>query len=133
MPYGRELALVLILVTQGCVSPEPDPEIAPDPRDFAREARQLAEEGRYLEAAHQLFLASLQRVVQARMIELQPNHTNRVIRTALESSSIPSALRVELVELVRTTDRAWFRNRADDPELYARWAEAYGQLVQVTG
>jgi hypothetical protein len=113
-------------------SPEQaSPEVFSAPRDFAREARLLATEGRHLEAAHQLFLASLQRAAQSGLINLQPNDTNAAVRAALESSSIPSALCTELVALIHTTERAWFRNRTNDPELYARWARAYGQLIQV--
>lgn len=114
--------------------PDPDASVSDTrpARDLAAEARQLAARGRHLDAAHQLLLACLQRAARSGLIELRPDHTNRIVRRALEASSIPGDLRVELDELIGATERVWFRTRDDEPELYARWIRAYDRLCEVT-
>ena len=100
--------------------------------DFPGQSRRLAEEGRYVDAAHCLLLASLQCSAHSGLIELHPEDTNRDVRGRLEVARLPGPLRAELLELMRITERAWFRDRVEDPALYARWSAAYGRLVDAT-
>jgi len=116
---------------RGSTAPEPSRGAAPL-FDFLGPSRGLALEGRYLEAAHRLLLACLQRSAHAGLIELHPEDTNRKVCERFEVARLPGTLRAELLELVRLTERAWFRDRVDDPVLYERWAAAYGRLVEAT-
>ena len=100
--------------------------------DFAAEARALAANGRYLEAAHRLLLASLARMAQARVIELEPDHTNEIVSSRIRASSLPLELRDELVGLIGRTERAWFGTRRSEPALYEDWASTFEKLVVAT-
>lgn len=97
--------------------------------DLAREAEELAAAGRHLEAAHRLMIASLATAARAAVIDIRPEHTNRVIRERLSGSPLPSDLRSELTELIAATERRWFRDRENDPEIYVRWRAAFGRLA----
>lgn len=101
--------------------------------DFSDQARSLAGEGRYLEAAHRLLLATLQHSARAGLIELRPEDTNRKVRERLNRAGLPARLRGELLALMLETERAWFRDREDDAVLYQRWSAAYGNLTEATG
>ena len=100
--------------------------------DLAREAEALAAGGRYLDAAHRLMLASFRTLAERSVIELRPDRSNRWIRAALRGSTLAENLAAELDALVERTERRWFgdraRDRANDPEIYARWRSAYEQL-----
>ena len=114
---------------------EPAPERTPagvERPDLALEAERLAGQGRHLEAAHCLLLAALERLARAGWIDLQPEHTNRVVRARLGASRLPGGLGAELVELIAATERNWFRERSDDPDLYGRWRTAYGRIAGMT-
>ncbi len=101
-------------------------------KDFGAVADELARNGRYLEATHQLLLACLQRAAQSGVIELHADDTNGIARTRLEASSLSAQLRTELLQLINTTERIWFRDRSDDPDLYNRWSRAYHDLLKQT-
>ncbi len=112
---------------------EPEPasaqrSFAVDSPDLAREAESLAAGGRYLDAAHRLMLASFRTLAERSLIELRPDRSNRWIRSALRGSPLAQGLAVEIDALVERTERRWFGNRAEDPEIYARWRSAYEQL-----
>jgi hypothetical protein len=96
--------------------------------DLAREAESLAASGRYLDAAHRLMLASFRTLAERSVIELRPDRSNRWIRAALRGSTLAENLAVELDALVERTERRWFGDRQNDPEIYARWRSAYEQL-----
>lgn len=104
------------------------PAPAPAPLDLVALARELAEAGRFLEATHQLLLATLRRIAHAGVIDLRPEDTNREVCLRLRRSALPESLRVELISLVGATERSWFRDRVQDPDLYRRWEVAYGRL-----
>ncbi|MGA8059546.1 MAG: hypothetical protein WB999_14960, partial [Candidatus Binataceae bacterium] len=65
-------------------------------RDLAEEAEALAADGRYLEAAHRLMLASFRALAERSVIELRPDRPNRWIRTALLRSSLAEGLALEI-------------------------------------
>jgi len=96
--------------------------------DLAREAESLAASGRYLDAAHRLMLASFRTLAERSVIELRPDRSNRWIRAALRGSTLAENLAAELDALVERTERRWFGDRVNDPEIYARWRSAYEQL-----
>ena len=96
--------------------------------DLAREAEALAASGRYLDAAHRLMLASFRTMAERALIELRPDRPNRWIRAALRGSALAENLSIEIDALVERTERRWFGDRANDPEIYARWRLAYEQL-----
>jgi hypothetical protein len=111
------------------------PEPAPSKRaagttlpDFAREAESLAASGRHLEAAHQLMIASLRALASRSVIELRPDRSNSWIRDALRGSTLGENLAIEIDALIQRTERRWFGDRANDPEIYARWRLAFEQL-----
>lgn len=97
--------------------------------DLAREADALAADGRYLEAAHRLMLASFRTLAENSVIELSPERSNRWIRAALRESSLAQPLAVELDALVERTERKWFGERANDPRIYAEWRSAFERLT----
>jgi len=96
--------------------------------DLAREAEALAAGGRYLDAAHRLMLASFRTLGERSLIELRPDRSNRWIRAALGSSALGHNLAAEIDTLIERTERRWFGDRSDDPEIYARWRVAFDQL-----
>jgi biopolymer transport protein ExbB/TolQ len=99
-----------------------------NPTDLSREAEALAASGRYLDAAHRLMLASFRTLAERSVIELRPDRSNRWIRAALRGSTLAENLTAELDALVERTERRWFGDRKNDPEIYARWRTAYEQL-----
>jgi hypothetical protein len=96
--------------------------------DLAREAELLAATGRYLDAAHRLMLASFRTLAERSLIELRPDRSNRWIRSALSAAPLGPTLAVELDALIERTEHRWFGDRADDPEIYARWRAAFERL-----
>jgi hypothetical protein len=106
----------------------PAPASGTNPPDLAREAEALAASGRYLDAAHRLMLASFRTLAERPVIELRPDRSNRWIRAALRGSTLAENLATELDALVERTERRWFGDRTNDPEIYARWRAAYEQL-----
>jgi hypothetical protein len=97
-------------------------------RDLAQEAESLAASGRYLDAAHRLMLATYRTLAERSVIELRPDRPNRWIRAALRGSALAESLSIEIDTLVERTERRWFGDRSDDPEIYARWRSAFEQL-----
>ncbi|MGA8568305.1 MAG: hypothetical protein WB580_10990 [Candidatus Binataceae bacterium] len=97
-------------------------------RDLAQEADALAADGRYLEAAHRLMLASFRALAERSVIELRPDRPNRWIRTALLRSSLAEGLALEIGALIEQTERLWFGDRRNDPGIYARWRSTFEWL-----
>lgn len=97
-------------------------------RDLAEEAEALAADGRYLEAAHRLMLASFRALAERSVIELRPDRPNRWIRTALLRSSLAEGLALEIGALIEQTERLWFGDRRNDPGIYARWRSTFERL-----
>jgi hypothetical protein len=108
--------------------PAPARASAANAPDLAREAESLAANGRYLDAAHRLMLASFRTLAERSVIELRPDRSNRWIRAALRGSALADNLAAEIDTLVEGTERRWFGDRENDPEIYARWRSAFEQL-----
>ncbi len=96
--------------------------------DLAGEAETLAANGRYLEAAHRLMLASFRSLVERSVLELTPDRPNRWIRAALRGSPLAQSLVFELDSLVERTERMWFGDRENDREIYVQWRSAFERL-----
>lgn len=97
-------------------------------RDLAQEAAALASNGRYLDAAHRLMLASFRVLAESSVIELRPDRPNRWIRSALLTSSLPADRAAEIGALIEQTEQLWFGERRDEPAIYDRWCYALDQL-----
>jgi len=97
-------------------------------RDLAGEAEVLAAEGRYLEAAHRLMLASFRALAERSVIELRPDRPNRWIRLALLRSSLAESLALEMGALIEQTERLWFGERRNESAIYDRWRSTFARL-----
>jgi HEPN domain-containing protein len=100
---------------------------------FVDDAADLAERGRYLDAARAVQLAVIELLVRAERIRLGRGDANRVLREQLRNARIGDGLREELVESIRTLERHWFRDREEDEDLYRRWRQVYGRLAADVG
>ena len=128
---GGLVAHVTWTIWRALSAPEPPQRLPQSPGnapDLAREAEGLAAGGRYLEAAHRLMLASFRTLAQNAIVELRPDRSNRWIRAALRQSRLAENLALELDALVESTERRWFGDRANDPDIYARWRTAFERL-----
>jgi hypothetical protein len=104
--------------------PQPD-----QAADLAGEAQQLAAAGRFLEAGHRLMIATFGILAQRSVIELRPEYSNRWIRAALRASTLAQALAIEIGALVEQTERRWFGDRDNEPDLYFHWRSVYQRLL----
>lgn len=109
------------------------PVAAPDAVDIAPsladEARALAAQGCFLEAAHRLQLATIALLVGQRRLMLSRFEANRVLRRRVGEAALPAAERRALVELVDRLERSWFRDRAGDAALYDAWHRLHARLA----
>lgn len=97
--------------------------------DLAGEAHQLAESGRFLEAGHRLMIATFGLLAQRSVIDLRPECSNRWIRSALRASCLAQALALEIGALVEQTERRWFGDRRNEPQIYFRWRSVYQRVL----
>jgi hypothetical protein len=97
--------------------------------DLAGEAGQLADSGRFLEAAHRLMIACFGVLAQRSVIELRPDCSNRWIRAALRGSPLAAGFAIEIGALVERTERRWFGNRENEPAIYYDWRSVYQRLL----
>jgi hypothetical protein len=100
---------------------------------FAAEAEALAAQGRFLEAAHRLQLATIELLVSQRRLALSRFEANRVLRRRVREASLPIAERRALVALVDRLERGWFRDRAGDADLYGAWRTLHARLAESAG
>jgi hypothetical protein len=124
------VAHVVLTVRAALRAAEPPAKVSAHqaPPDLAAHAESLAAAGRYLEAAHWLMIASFRMLAEHSVIELRPDRSNAWIRAALVQSRLPGGLAAEIAGLVARTERRWFGERADDPEIYSQWRSALTQL-----
>jgi hypothetical protein len=108
------------------------PSASDRPR-WAEEAAALAATGRYLEAAHRLQLGTIDVLVRAGVLDLSRYEPNRVLRRRLDRADLPAADRVEIVALLGRFERAWFRDRTDDPSLYDAWRDMHRRVTLLVG
>ena len=100
-----------------------------DAPSFAAEAEALAAQGRFLEAAHRLQLATIAMLVGQGRLALSRFEANRVLRRRVAEAALPAAEQRALVELVDRLERGWFRDRAGDADLYAAWRSLHARLA----
>ena len=135
------LALTALLITHlvwslRAAMRSPVKPAGPEPvseRDFAAEARALAERGEFLEASHRLLLASLAHAARSRLVELKPDDGNRAICGKLQTAALDPAIRQRWVELIAHTDALWFGARGQNEQLYAAWRNVYAELTRSVG
>ena len=98
-------------------------------RDFGREAALLAERGDLLGACRALQLACLDLLLRGGTVELARHDGNATLRARLRRSSLPAALREELIAGIDALERSWFRDRTPSAELYAAWQRIHRDLA----
>jgi hypothetical protein len=110
-------------------APAPAVEGAPS---LAAGAEALAAEGRFLDAAHRLQLATIELLLRRRLITLARSEPNRVLRERLRVAALPDSERGALLALVDRLESRWFRDRDNDASLYDEWRELYRRLRAAT-
>lgn len=115
-------------------TPRPDapPSLAGVAPSFTAEAEALAAQGRFLDAAHRLQLATIALLVSQRRLALARFEANRVLRRRVGEAALPLAERRALLDLVDRLERGWFRDRAGDAELYGAWRALHARLARDT-
>ena len=99
--------------------------------DALRDARQLAQAGRYLEAAHRVQLATLAMLIEFKWLELARSDPNRTLRDRVRESALPEREREELIGLVDRLESLWFNEPRDDPRLFDDWVSLDERILQV--
>lgn len=123
------VAQIVAAISAAMRAPEPTRPTSTGPlRDPAAEAEQQAAAGNFLEAAHNLMLATFRTLAEGSVIELRPDRSNRWIRRAIRESKLNDELAREIDGLVARTERHWFGDRENSPDIYSRWKSAFDQL-----
>jgi hypothetical protein len=99
--------------------------------DALREARVLAGQGQYLEAAHRVQLATLAMLIEFDWLELARSDPNRTLRDRVRNSRLPERERGQLVSLVDRLERLWFNEPEDDPVLFEDWIRLDERLASL--
>jgi len=102
-------------------------------RSLLGEAERLARSERFLEAAHCAQLAALELLLKRRWIELARSEPNRTLRQRLAKTSLPEAERSEFASLLDRLESHWFRDRAEDRDLYLAWRGLHARLADLAG
>jgi hypothetical protein len=97
-------------------------------RSFQTEASELAATGRFLEAAHRMQLAVIELLLRRRVVELGRSEPNRTLRQRLRTAPLPLGDRRQLLDLLDSLERQWFRDRGDDARLYDDWCRLHERL-----
>ena len=128
--FGVLVAHIVWSISAALRAPEPPDRLASSGqlRDPAAEAEMLAESGNFLEAAHNLMIATFRTLAERSVIELRPDRSNRWIRRALRDSQLNGQLVGEIDRLVARTERQWFGDRENSPDIYSDWRSAFDQL-----
>ncbi len=111
---------------------EPPRGARPGPGLLAR-AESLAAEGRFLEASRNVELATLELLLEQRVIELARSEPNRVLRRRLREAALPDPERGQLLGLLDRLESRLFRDRVEDAELYAGWRALHRRLSALPG
>ena len=124
------IAQIVWSISVALRAPEPPERLASagQLRDPAAEAELLAAAGSFLEAAHNLMIASFRTLAERSVIDLRPDRSNRWIRRALRDSKLNEKLVKEIDSLVGRTERRWFGDRENSPDIYSQWKSAFDQL-----
>ena len=128
--FGVLVAHIVWSISAALRASEPPDRLASNGqlRDPAAEAEMLAASGNFLEAAHSLMIASFRTLAERSVIELRPDRSNRWIRRALRDSQLNGQLVGEIDSLVARTERQWFGDRENSPDIYSDWRSAFDQL-----
>jgi len=110
----------------------PSSDAPPGPGLLAQ-AESLAGEGRFLEAARHVELATLELLLEERVIELARSEPNRVLRRRLRAAPLPAPERRQLLGLLDRLESGLFRDRVEDPELYAGWRALHRRVASLPG
>jgi hypothetical protein len=100
---------------------------------LAEDAAQLAAAGRYLDAAHHMQLAVIELLLQRGIVELSRSEPNRTLRERIRGATLPPHEQHELVRLLDTLERHWFRDRRADHSLYEAWCLLHARLRALPG
>ncbi|GEM_PF-3252550 len=95
------------------------------------QARRLAEEGYFLDAAHQMHLACIDRLLREGVFELHRHDPNRTLRRRLKATSMREDLKTAFISLLERLERRWFRDHTEDPsdrELYDEWRDLHERI-----
>jgi len=133
---GLTLVLVVLVaqiawtISAALRAPEPPERFgrAAQLRDPAAEAERMAAAGNFLEAAHNLMIACFRTLAERSVIDLRPDRSNRWIRRALRDSNLDEGLVRDIDSLVGRTERQWFGERENSPDIYTQWKSAFDQL-----
>lgn len=110
----------------------PAPARGPGARRLDLEAQDLADARRFLEAAHAMHLACIERLVQGRGLELHRHDPNATLRQRLAAARLDAAERGEFVRLLDWLEQRWFRDPTPAPrdaELFEGWRALHARLA----
>jgi hypothetical protein len=96
------------------------------------QARRLAEQGHFLDAAHQMQLACIDRLLRDGILELHRHDPNRTLRRRLASTAMSEDLKARFVGLLGRLERRWFRDPrpdASDRNLYEEWRSLHERIA----
>ena len=112
-------------------APEAGKPGRPPPPGFLEQAESLAREERFLEAARQVELGTLELLLRRRVIQLSRSDPGRALREQVRCSELPEAERSSLVALQRRLEAGLFRENKADRSLYRAWRDLYRRLETV--
>ncbi len=95
------------------------------------EARSLAEGGYFLDAAHQMHLACIDRLLREGILELHRHDPNRTLRKRIRATSMGEELKAAFLSGLERLERRWFRDHTvstSDRELYDEWRSIYERI-----
>lgn len=108
------------------------PAREPSKRRLDLEAEALAGDGRFLDAAHAMHLACVERLVLAHVVALHRHDPNPTLRARLAAARLAEAERREFLRLLDWLEQRWFRDPTPQPrdaELFAAWRALQSQLA----
>jgi hypothetical protein len=95
-------------------------------------ADRLAAQGQYLDAAHQMQLACIDRLLREGILELHRHDPNRTLRRRLIATAMSEELKATFVSLLARFERRWFRDQrtdASDRDLYEEWRSLHERIA----
>jgi len=98
-------------------------------------AEAFARAGHFLDAAHAMHLACVERLVAGGVVELRRHDPNPTLRARLARAALSDADRDEFLRLLAWLERRWFRDRVPEPrdaELFAAWRALHARLPAVS-
>ncbi len=96
------------------------------------QAYRFAEQGYFLDAAHQMQLACIDTLLREGILELHRHDPNRTLRKRLVASAMSEELKATFVSLLERLERRWFRDQAadaSDRDLYEAWRNLHQRIA----